>query len=79
MDERQKAIWLELKKMGAKEASIHREASGELLVSHVEFFHSISPLDLDTLIPPADPEEDPSRAEPVPKAIARILQKGSVS
>ncbi len=87
-----KDILLALKSMGAKSVTFG-STSGALwldvkddagviagaAIQSIEFFPSISPLDLDTLVPPPDPEEDPSRAEPVPRAIANILKRGSVS
>ncbi len=60
---------------GAGVKSVGFDVDGE--VSHVEFFPHIAPLDLDTLVPPAP--EEAATTEPVPAAIARILQKGSVS
>ncbi len=63
-----------MKVLGVK--SLTMSSDGERVIS-VEFFSSIPALDLDTLVPP--PGDEPSGIEPVPSAIARILQKGSVS
>ncbi len=62
-----------MKAIGVK--SFTMDESGRVV--DVEFFPSIPALDLDTLVPPA-PEET-ATTEPVPAAIARILQRGSVS
>ena len=78
MDEKQLDVLKQLKALGVKRAVFHSLDRGPE-VFEVEFFPSIAPLDLDTLVPPPDPEEDPSRAEPVPRAIANILKRGSVS
>ncbi len=64
-----------MKALGVKAVSLTE--TGVLV--HAEFFPSIPALDMDTLVPPPNPEEDPSRAEPVPRAIANILKRGSVS
>lgn len=61
-----------LKVLGVKSATFAPE--GELHA--VEFFPSIPPLDLDTLVPPADESEAPVT---IPPALSRILGKPSVS
>ncbi len=63
-----------MKAIGVK--SFTMDESGRVV--DVEFFPSIPALDLDTLMPPA-PAEPAGATDPVPSAIARILQKGSVS
>lgn len=65
-----------LRAMGVKSIEIHRDGA-----HFVEFYPTIPALDLDTLVPPAagDETEVTVPAAPVPKAIANILKRGSVS
>ena len=70
-----------LRKMGVKRAVIAGEGSAAH-VCEVEFFPTISPIDLETLVPPPPgPPTEVDAAEPVkvPPAMARILKRGSVS
>lgn len=67
-----KKLLEELRALGVKAATFREEG----VLASVEFFPSIAPLDLDTLVPP--PKED-APAENIPAAIARILKNGSVS
>jgi hypothetical protein len=72
-----KEVLTELRSLGVKSVRFaERTAEQPWAIESVEFFPSIAPLDLDSLVPPAgDAEPAASR---VPPAFARVL-KGSAS
>lgn len=72
----------ELRKAGVKSASLNET----LNVLQVEFFEPepvrverIDPLDVETLVPPPPADEEHSRDQRVPPALARLLKNGSIS
>ncbi len=64
-----------LRSLGVKAATFREEG----VLASVEFFPAISPLDLDTLVPPAPAGDDPEVTLNIPEPIARMLRKPSVS
>lgn len=67
----------QLRDLGIKTVSFVRNpVDSSVEIGLVEFFPSIPPLDLDTLVPPADESEAPVT---IPPALSRILGKPSVS
>lgn len=77
MDEREKKQLEELRALGVKRVVFNDQDD----IVEIEFFEQapgIGRLDADTLVPPAP--LDPDATQPhVPRAIANILKKGSVS
>jgi hypothetical protein len=71
----------QLRALGAKAVAFARvPATGEAEITHIEFFPTISPLDMDTLVPsPSATSEGEGEKPPLPDAFARILKRGSVS
>jgi hypothetical protein len=72
----------QLRALGIKSVTFYSNEE----IHSVEFFPTISPLNLDTLVPPAHSEVDTiappatePEAPPLPGAFARILKRGSVS
>jgi len=89
MDDEAKKLFQALRELGVKSVTFAKHEGGLVIgfctVSSVEFFPSIAPLDLDTLVPPPGAPVDfaepnaPEAGAPVPPAFKRILERGSVS